>query len=195
MLSVLLVLAVTAAAVALIQQRAAQAQQLVAQQQLRIATARELITEADASLADDPFEALQLGIAAQGIEENAETRASLVTSLISTRYAGVLTAHSDVIAGLALSPEEKRWPVVAKTRNVASGISLTSIIRRLSVSQFWNPRARTRLLLLLTEQFLRSAWLTGQFTCGSFTTLPIQYLSVHPSKPMTGKFEVLGSGI
>ena len=91
MLSVLLVLALTAAAVAIVQQRAAQAQKQVAEQQLRIATARELITEAGASLDDDPFEALQLGIAALGIEDSAETRASLVTSLISTPYAGVLT--------------------------------------------------------------------------------------------------------
>jgi WD40 repeat protein len=103
-LSVLLVLAMTAAAVAVVQQRATQAQKRIAQQQLRIATARQLITEADASLDDDPLEALQLGIAAQGIEDNTETRASLVTSLISTPFAGILTGHSGLVDGLAFSP-------------------------------------------------------------------------------------------
>ena len=66
-----------------------------------------MITEAGASLEDDPFEALQLGIAAQGIEDNAETRASLVTSLISTPYAGTLTGHDDLVGGLAFSPNGK----------------------------------------------------------------------------------------
>ena len=103
-LSVLLVLALTAAVVAVIQQRAAQAQRRDAQQQLRIATARQLITEADASLEDDPVEALQLGIAAQGIEDNTETRGSLVTSLISSPFAGILTGHGGLVGGLAFSP-------------------------------------------------------------------------------------------
>jgi WD40 repeat protein len=106
-LSVLLILAIAAAVVALVQQRAAQAQRQAAQQQLRIATARQLIAEAGPSLEDDPFEALQLGIAAQGIEDNPETRASLVTSLISTPYAGTLTGHDDLVAGLAFSPTGK----------------------------------------------------------------------------------------
>jgi WD40 repeat protein/energy-coupling factor transporter ATP-binding protein EcfA2 len=106
-LSVLLSLALVAAAVALVQQRVAQAQRQAAEQQLRIATARQLITEADASLDDDPFEALQLGIAAQDIEDNAETRANLVTSLISTPYAATLTGHDDLVAGLTFSPNGK----------------------------------------------------------------------------------------
>jgi hypothetical protein len=53
-------------------------------QQLRIATVRQLITEASASLEDDPFEALQLGSAAVRMDDDAETRASLVTNLISS---------------------------------------------------------------------------------------------------------------
>jgi WD40 repeat protein len=103
-LSVLLVLAIAAATVAVVQQQAAQAQKRIAQQQLRIATARQLITEAAASLDDDPLEALQLGIAAQAIEDNAETRANLVTSLISTPFAGILTGHGGLVGGLAFSP-------------------------------------------------------------------------------------------
>jgi WD40 repeat protein len=106
-LSVLLIIALTAAAIAVVQQRAAQAQKRAAQQQLRIATARQLITEADASLDDDPLEALQLGLAAQGIDDNAETRASLITSLISTPFAGILTGHGGLVGGLAFSPNGK----------------------------------------------------------------------------------------
>ena len=103
-LSVLLIFAIAGGAIAFVQQQIAEAQKQNAQQQLRIATARQLITEADASLSDDPLEALQLGIAAQGIADNAETRASLVTNLISTPYAGILTGHAELVAGLAFSP-------------------------------------------------------------------------------------------
>ena len=106
-LSVLLVLAVVAAAAAVVQQRVAHAQERAAQQQLRIATARQLISEAGTSLDDDPFEALQLGIAAVRMHDDAETRASLVTSLISTPYAGTLTGHTDLVGGLAFSPDGK----------------------------------------------------------------------------------------
>jgi hypothetical protein len=57
---VLLILALAAAGVAVIQQRAAQERQLVA-------IARQLIAQADAAQNTDPRTALQLGIAAQRI--------------------------------------------------------------------------------------------------------------------------------
>ena len=103
-LSVLLVLAVAGASIAVVQQQVAQGQKRIAQQQLRIATARQLITEASTSLEDDPLEALQLGVAAVRIQDDAETRASLVSSLITTPYAGTLTGHDDLVGGLAFSP-------------------------------------------------------------------------------------------
>jgi WD40 repeat protein len=103
-LSVLLVLAIAGAAIAVVQQQVAQGQKRIAQQQLRIATARQLITEAGTSLEDDPLEALQLGIAAVRIQDDAETRASLVSSLISTPYAGTVAGHDDLVGGLAFSP-------------------------------------------------------------------------------------------
>jgi WD40 repeat protein len=99
-LSVLLAFAVAAALIAVGQQRAAQ-------QQLRIATARQLISEAKGALDDDPLEALQLGVAAQAIHDDAETRASLVTSLISTQYAGALKGHGDLVGALAFSSDGK----------------------------------------------------------------------------------------
>ncbi len=118
-LSVLLVLAITAATVAVVQQQAAQAQKRVAERQLRIATARQSITEAAASLDDDPLEALQLSIAAQAIEDNAETRANLVTSLISTPFAGILTGHGGLVGGLAFSPNGHPMPLGQPFREVA----------------------------------------------------------------------------
>lgn len=110
-LVVLLVLAIAAAAVAVVQQQAtkeqkqlAQQQKQVAQQQQRIATARQLITEASTSLNDDPLEALQLDIAAVGIQNDPETRGSLVSSLMSTPYAGVLHAHKGLVDALTFNP-------------------------------------------------------------------------------------------
>jgi WD40 repeat protein/energy-coupling factor transporter ATP-binding protein EcfA2 len=110
-LAVLLVLALAAAGVAAVQQHAAnqqkqlaQEQQHVAQQQQRIATARQLITEASTSLSGDPIEALELDIAAMAIQNDTETRGSLVSSLISTPYAGVLQAHSDLVGALRFNP-------------------------------------------------------------------------------------------
>jgi WD40 repeat protein/energy-coupling factor transporter ATP-binding protein EcfA2 len=103
-LVVLLALAIAAAAVAVVQQRTAQAQKQLAQQQLRIATARQLITEASGSLGNDPLEALQLDIAAVGIQNDTETRGTLVSSLISTPYAGVLHAHQGLLDALRFNP-------------------------------------------------------------------------------------------
>jgi WD40 repeat protein/energy-coupling factor transporter ATP-binding protein EcfA2 len=110
-LAVLLVLALAAAAVAAVQQhnadqqkQLAQEQKQVAQQQQRIATARQLITEASTSLNGDPNEALQLDVAAMTIQNDTETRGTLVSSLISTPYAGVLQAHSDLVGALAFNP-------------------------------------------------------------------------------------------
>jgi WD40 repeat protein len=105
-LSLLLLLAVSGFAAASVALRQAQAQRQAAQQQLRIATARQLISEASTLLDNDPQEALQLGIAAQSINDSAETRARLVTSLISTTYAGVLKAHEELVGALAFSPDQ-----------------------------------------------------------------------------------------
>jgi WD40 repeat protein len=104
-LSTLLVLAIIAAAVALAQQRYAEAQGRFAQGQLRVATARQLMTAAGVAIDDDPLDALQLGIAAESIDDGPETRASLVTSLISTHYTGTLRGHNDVVGTLAFSPD------------------------------------------------------------------------------------------
>ncbi len=97
-LSVLLVLALVGAGVAVIQQRAAQEQQ-------RIATARQLVAQAEAARNTDPRTALMLGIAAQAIRPTSQTRASLVTTLTTTHYAGTLTDHTGAVSSVAFSPD------------------------------------------------------------------------------------------
>ena len=97
-LSMLLILAVAAASVAFIQQRAAQQQQL-------IATARQLITQAEAARDTTPRTALLLGIAAYQLQPGQETQASLLNTLTATRYAGTLTGHTGPVLSVAFSPD------------------------------------------------------------------------------------------
>ena len=90
-------LALTAAGIAILQQRATQEQQ-------RIATARLLVAQADATRDTDSPTALRLGIAAQRIHPDGETQASLVNTLTTTRYAGTLTGHNGAVTSVAFSP-------------------------------------------------------------------------------------------
>ena len=94
----LLILAVAAASVAFIQQRAARQQQL-------IATARQLITQAEAARDTTPRTALLLGIAAYQLQPGQETQASLLNTLTATHYAGTLTGHTGPVRSVAFSPD------------------------------------------------------------------------------------------
>jgi hypothetical protein len=86
-LSVLLMLALIAAGIAVTQRN-------TAQQQQKMAVARGLVAQADAARNTDPRTALLLGIAAHRLHNSPETQASLVTTLTSTHYAGSLTGHT-----------------------------------------------------------------------------------------------------
>ena len=97
-LSALLALALVAAGIALAQRQTAVRQQ-------RIATARQLITQAEATRATDPRTALRLGIAAQRIENSPETQTSLVNTLTTTHFAGALTGHKARVSGVAYTPD------------------------------------------------------------------------------------------
>jgi energy-coupling factor transporter ATP-binding protein EcfA2 len=97
-LSVLLILATLAAGIAIIQQRDAQEQQ-------RIATARQLVAQADAIRNTNPRTALRLGIAAHNIAPGDETRSSLVNNLTATRYSSTLSGHSSSVNSVAFSPD------------------------------------------------------------------------------------------
>jgi hypothetical protein len=97
-LSILVLTAVAAGIVALVQRNAARTNQ-------RIAVSRQLIAEAESVASSDPGTALRLGVAAQLISDRGETRASLVNTLTHTRYAKTLTGHHDRVQSVAFSPD------------------------------------------------------------------------------------------
>ncbi len=97
-LSVLLILALVGAGIAVLQRRDAQERQ-------QIATARLLVAQAEAARSTDPRTALMLGVAAQAIHPSSQARASLVTTLSTTHYAGTLTDHTDAVTSVAFSPD------------------------------------------------------------------------------------------
>ncbi len=97
-LSVLLVLALLGAGIAVIQQH-------TAQQQLRLATARLLLVRVGVLLESDPRTAVKLGLAAHRLSPGRETHASLVNSLTTTRYFDTLTGHTDTVVSVAFAPD------------------------------------------------------------------------------------------
>ncbi|MFJ8787016.1 trypsin-like peptidase domain-containing protein [Streptomyces sp. NPDC102476] len=92
----LLVVALALTGFAFVQRRSAQVQQ-------QVATARLLVSQAEAARASDPRLALQLGIAAERIHSDSQTRASLVETLTGTRYAGTASGFSDEVRAVAFS--------------------------------------------------------------------------------------------
>ena len=110
-LSALLALALLAAGIALAQRQTAVRQQ-------RIATARQLITQAEAARATDPRTALRLGIAALRIENSPEARTSLVNTLTTTRFADALTGHKDRVNGVAYTPDARTLATASSDNTV-----------------------------------------------------------------------------
>jgi WD40 repeat protein/energy-coupling factor transporter ATP-binding protein EcfA2 len=90
----LLIFALVGFGVAVFQQRAARELQ-------RIATARALISQADAMRETDPRTALLLGIAAERIRPGGEAQAGLVNTLTTTRYAGTLDNRTGPLSSVA----------------------------------------------------------------------------------------------
>jgi WD40 repeat protein len=97
-LSALLVMAVAAAGVAVVLQR-------IAEQRQQIATARQLLAQAESSREADPRTALLLGIAADHFHSDGTTRSGLVRTLSTNRYAGTLTGHGDAVDSVSFSPD------------------------------------------------------------------------------------------
>jgi WD40 repeat protein len=75
----------------------------LAEDRLRVATASGLVAQADALRDRDPRTALLLGIAAQRVHEDTRTRASLVETLTTSRYASTL-ATGEEVGVLAFAP-------------------------------------------------------------------------------------------
>ncbi|MGH3806720.1 MAG: NACHT and WD repeat domain-containing protein, partial [Pseudonocardiaceae bacterium] len=80
-------------------------QQRTAQDQLHVATARLLITQAASLLGSDPDTALKLSLAAHRINPSGETHANLVTNLATTHNAGTLTDHTGSVFSVAFAPD------------------------------------------------------------------------------------------
>ncbi|MDI6101651.1 TIR domain-containing protein [Actinoplanes sp. NEAU-A12] len=76
-------------------------EQANASQQQRIAISRRLVNEAKATLQDEPQTAMRLGIAAQKIYPEAETRREVANLITSTRYAGSI----DDVAAVEHGPD------------------------------------------------------------------------------------------
>jgi WD40 repeat protein len=162
-------LAAQAAADAQIQQDKATAagkdaarQKANADQQQRIAIGRRLINQAGETIGDDPQYALRLGVAAQRINPDAETRRAVTGMVTSTRFAGAIDGVSKPAYGpngllasvtgdgaVALwSTANQGIPVqlatIGKSDSAASVyLALSSDGRRLAVSQdgavsLWN---------------------------------------------------------
>ncbi|MFX0579366.1 TIR domain-containing protein [Nocardia nepalensis] len=104
-LSMLLVAALVAAGVAIVQQRAAVQQQ-------HTAVARQLLAQADKLLDVDPRSAIRLGLAADNIHPSDETRHWLVNSLSTTRYMAALDGPAEEVSRIAFSPDERLLAVV-----------------------------------------------------------------------------------
>jgi WD domain, G-beta repeat len=104
-LGLLLIAAVAFAVLALYQSHQADVQRQRAMTQTRLAASRQLTAEAAATLDNDPRSALLLGIAAERIHNDAESRAGLVNSLVATHYAGTLTGHHLSVGSVAFSPD------------------------------------------------------------------------------------------
>ncbi|MGY2125664.1 WD40 repeat domain-containing protein [Nocardia gipuzkoensis] len=69
------------------------------QEQLRVAATRLLVSQADSVRATDPRRALQLGIAAYGIESDAVTRASLADAIMTTSLMGAMLGRTIGFSG------------------------------------------------------------------------------------------------
>ncbi|MGH3870404.1 MAG: TIR domain-containing protein [Pseudonocardiaceae bacterium] len=97
-LSVLLILALIGVGVAIVKQRDAVEQQ-------RLATARQLVVQADTIRDTDPQTALRLGVAAERIHPGGEMRAGLVQTLVTTRYAGTLPERQGYPHSVVFAPD------------------------------------------------------------------------------------------
>ncbi|MDH6604552.1 WD40 repeat protein/energy-coupling factor transporter ATP-binding protein EcfA2 [Streptomyces sp. SAI-208] len=92
----LLAVALALTGFAFVQRHSAQVQQ-------QVATARLLVSQAEAARISDPRLALQLGIAAERIHSDSQTQASLVETLTGTRYAGTVSGFSNSVRAVAFS--------------------------------------------------------------------------------------------
>lgn len=95
-LAVLLIVAVVGVGVAVDGRRAAE-------EQRRVATARQLLAQADGLRDADPMTALRLNLAAGTVHPDPDTRAALVDALLPGRFAGRVPGHPGTLQPVALA--------------------------------------------------------------------------------------------
>jgi WD40 repeat protein len=157
-----------AAAEARRQQNKADEQQARADEQQRIAVSRRLITQAQARIVDDPRTALMLGVAAQKLQSDTESRGQLAGLVTGTNYAGtindvtravygpgdtVVTRNNDGAVSLwnvAKPQHPVRLATIPERADIDSTLVLSPDGRTLAVSNdegtvsFWNVANRSR---------------------------------------------------
>ncbi|ANZ41776.1 hypothetical protein BBK82_43410 [Lentzea guizhouensis] len=105
--ALLLTSALTAAGLAWQQQRYTAEQRAIAQ-------ARQLVPRAEQLREVSPVQALRLGLAAERLHSDSETRDSLVNTLLGSGYRSTLTGHSAAVAKVVFS-DDGRWLATAGT--------------------------------------------------------------------------------
>src|SRR5262249_25944486 len=88
--------------------------------QQRIATARELMTQAEQLRSNNIRQALQLGIVAEQIDSTPSTRASLATTLASSMLAATVPDEQGVMA-VAFSPDGHTLATVTSSGDLGGG--------------------------------------------------------------------------
>lgn len=81
------------------------AQTRVADEQRRVAIARQLMVQSQVTVERDPAAALRLALAANTIRPGAEGRSNLLAALTATGYAGVIDSHEGQVWAVAYSPD------------------------------------------------------------------------------------------
>ncbi|HWM59994.1 MAG TPA: TIR domain-containing protein [Pseudonocardia sp.] len=129
-LASLLALAVLAAGVAVLQLHSAEQRQ-------RLATARLLMTQAEATVSTDPRTALQLGEAAWHLNPSPEIRSALAQMVRGTHYGGTIQGQNTLVRSVAVAPDQDTmitagndrtailWDLADPTRPVPIGSPLT----------------------------------------------------------------------
>jgi WD40 repeat protein len=123
-LGLLLIISVVSVVLAVSQSRRAEAA-------ARLATSRQLTAEAATTIADDPRTALRLGIAAQQLHDDADTRAGLVHGLTTTAYAGTFAGHRLGVNSVALTPDGR----TLATASADGTVILWDVARRTPLGQ------------------------------------------------------------
>jgi WD40 repeat protein len=139
-LSVLLVLAVTGATIAVIQRNGALRAEQAALAEQRVSLSRQLVAQAEAVRLDDVRTSLRLGIAADHIHSDGQTQASLVKTLTTTRYAGQIDGLTAPVYSVAYSNDGR----TLATAGYQDSVVLWDVTDRGKPVQLGQPLAGTR---------------------------------------------------